>query len=83
MALIHISRESGKYAARGYGQVNYSDSPIGAFVGLKLMRMYSLGMIGSKYPLDRIAWVSEMVRVITKKHSHTHKRINKEFSIRS
>lgn len=82
MALIHIARERGQYAAYGYGGVNYSDSPIGAFIGLKLKRMHKLGLIGNKYPMTRYEWVAEMTRILTNKYSHTYKRINKEFSVR-
>lgn len=80
MALIHITRENGKYIARGYGHSNASHSPISAYVGLKLMRMYRLGLIGSKYPFTRIEWIHIQAKNITNKLSMERKLMNQRFA---
>ncbi|WP_220703944.1 hypothetical protein [Citrobacter braakii] len=82
MALIHIRMEYGIYIARGYGEVYSSKSPIGAYIGVKLMRMYTIGLIGNKYPLMRLEWINIMVKKLSKKYSQDLKMLNKRFSIR-
>ncbi|EBY0570153.1 hypothetical protein DVF56_07690 [Salmonella enterica subsp. enterica serovar Newport] len=80
MAIIHIRMENGIYIARGYGEVYSSKSPIGAYIGVKLMRMYTLGLIGNKYPFMRLEWISIMVKELSKKYSHDLKMLNKRLS---
>lgn len=75
--------ENGNYIASGYGQVYGSKTPIGAYIGLKLMRMYMLGLIGNKYPLMRIEWVNLMVKSLAKKYSQDLKILNEKLATKT
>ena len=80
MAIIHIRMKNGNYIASGYGQVYGSKTPIGAYIGLKLMRMYMLGLIGNKRPLMRIEWIDQMVKSLARKYSQDLKMLNEKLS---
>lgn len=82
MALIHLKKEQGKWVAYGYGTLHRADTPVGAYIGLKVFRAYLAGLICSKYPMERTRWASIMVESLAKKYSHLNKLLNEQFSIK-
>lgn len=80
MSLIHIKYESGKWVSYGYGTSYSGASPVAAYIGLKIFRCYRDGLICSKYPLQRTAWMGIKLHDLSKKYSQLTKIMNARFT---